>query len=43
VVKKVILSENVLKLIIEGKVKVVKGKKLRYGKYKIIRRYVIKR
>jgi|GEM_PF-2309075 len=40
--KRVVLSENILKLIIEGKVSLAKGKKLRYGKYRIVRRYVAK-
>ena len=40
--RKVVLSENILKLIIEGKVSLVKGKKLRYGKYRIVKRYVAK-
>ena len=41
--KTFVLSENILKLIIEGKVKVIKGKKLKYGKYRIVRRYVVVR
>jgi len=40
--KKVILTENVLRLIMEGKVRVIKDKKLKYGKYKIIKRYAAK-
>lgn len=36
--KKVVLSERVLRLIIEGKVKVIQGKRLKFGKYKIRRR-----
>jgi len=40
--KKVILTENVLRLIMEGKVRVIKDKKLKYGKYKIVKRYVAK-
>ncbi len=40
--KKVVISENLLKLIIEGKIKIVKGKKLKYGKYRIVRRYTAK-
>ncbi len=41
-IKKVVISENLLNLIIEGRIKVVKGKKLKYGKYRIVRRYVAK-
>ncbi len=40
---KVTLSEDVLKLIVEGKVKLVKDVKIKYGKYKIIKRYVPKK
>ena len=41
-VRRVVISEDLLKLIIEGKVKVAKGKKLKYGRYRIVRRYVAK-
>jgi len=41
-VRRVVISEDLLKLIIEGKVKVVKGRKLKYGRYRIVRRYVAK-
>ena len=41
--KRITISERILKLIIEGKVKVIKDKKLKYGKYRIVRRYVVKR
>lgn len=40
--KRVVISENILKMIIEGKVKIAVGKKLKYGKYRIVRRYVAK-
>ena len=40
---KVVLSEKILRLILEGKIKLAKGKKLKYGKYRIVRRYVPKR
>lgn len=40
--RKVVLSENILKLIIEGKINIAKGKKLKYGKYRIVRRYIAK-
>jgi hypothetical protein len=36
------IGEETLKLIIEGQVKVLRGKKLKLGKYKIIRRYIVK-
>jgi len=42
-VVKVVLSEKILRLILEGKIKLAKGKKLKYGKYRIVRRYVPKR
>jgi len=41
-VRRVVISEDLLKLIIEGKVKVAKGKKIKYGRYRIVRRYVAK-
>jgi len=41
-VKRIIISEDLLKLIIEGKVKIARGKKLKYGRYRIVRRYVAK-
>jgi len=41
-VRRVVISEDLLKLIIEGKVKVAKGRKLKYGRYRIVRRYVAK-
>ena len=34
------LSESVLKLILEGRVSVARGRRLRYGKYRVLRRYV---
>ena len=36
------IGEETLKLIIEGQVRVLRGKKLKLGKYKIVRRYIIK-
>jgi len=42
-VVKVVLSEKILRLILEGKIKLARGKKLKYGKYRIVRRYVPKR
>jgi len=36
------IGEETLKLIIEGQVKVLRGKKLKLGKYKITRRYIVK-
>ena len=36
------IGEETLKLIIEGKVRVLRGKKLKLGKYKITRRYIVK-
>jgi len=41
--KRVVLSEGVLRLIVEGKVRVIRDRKLRYGKYRIVRRYVAER
>ena len=41
--RRVILSENILKLIMERKIRVIKDKKLKYGKYRVVRRYVVKR
>jgi len=37
--RKIILSENIFNLIISGKIGIVRGRKLRYGKYRIVRRY----
>ncbi len=39
---KVVLTKEILRLILEGKIKVIKDKKLKYGKYRIIRRYIPK-
>ena len=39
---KVILSYNIFKLIIEGRVRIARDKKLKYGRYRIIKRYVPK-
>jgi len=33
------LSENILNLIISGEIGIVRGGKLRYAKYRIVRRY----
>jgi len=41
-VVKVVLTKEILRLILEGKIKVIKDKKLKYGKYRIIRRYIPK-
>lgn len=41
--RRVVVSENILRLIIEGKVRIVEGKKLKYGKYRVVKRYVVKR
>jgi len=35
--KTIVISEELLNLLIEGKLKIAKGKKLKYGRYKIIR------
>ena len=40
--KIIVISEDLLKLIIEGKVKVAKGKKIKYGRYRIVKKYVAK-
>lgn len=40
--RKVILTEDMLKLIIEGRVRITKDNKLKYGKYRVVRRYVAK-
>ncbi len=40
--RKVILTEDMLKLIIEGRVRIIKDKKLKYGKYRVVKRYVAK-
>jgi len=36
---KIILSENIFNHIISGKIGIVRSRKLRYGKYRIVRRY----
>lgn len=36
--RRILVGERVLKLIIEGRIRVVQGKKLKLGKYKIKRR-----
>jgi hypothetical protein len=36
------IGEETLKLIIEGQVRVLRGKKLKLGKYRITRRYIVK-
>ena len=38
---RITLSEGILKLILEGKVRLIRNKKLRYGKWRILRRYVV--
>ncbi len=40
--KNIVLSEGVLKLIMEGRVKIIRDRKLKYGKYRVVRRYVVK-
>ncbi len=40
--RKVMIDEDMLRKLLEGKVRLVKDKKLRYGKYRIVRRYVLK-
>jgi len=40
--RKVILTEDMLKLIIEGRVRIIRDKKLKYGKYRVVKRYVAK-
>jgi hypothetical protein len=40
--KKYTIGEETLKLISEGQVRVLRGKKLKLGKYKITRRYIVK-
>jgi hypothetical protein len=36
------IGEETLKLILEGKARPVKGVKLRYGRYRIVKRYIVK-
>ena len=36
--KKPVLSEGLFKLVLEGRVDIAKGRKLKYGKYRIVRR-----
>jgi hypothetical protein len=40
--KRYTIGEETLKLIIEGQVRVLRGKKLKLGKYKITKRYIVK-
>jgi hypothetical protein len=40
--KRYTVGEETLKLISEGQVRVLRGKKLKLGKYKITRRYIVK-
>jgi hypothetical protein len=36
------VGKEVLKLLLEGKARLVRGKKLKYGRYRILRRYLVK-
>jgi uncharacterized protein YaiL (DUF2058 family) len=40
VVKRVMINEEMLKALLEGRVKLRKDVKLKYGKYRVVRRYV---
>lgn len=39
---RVTVSEDILKLIVEGKIRKSKIKKIKYGKYRIVKRYALK-
>ena len=41
--RRIVLSENILRLIMEGRVRIIRGKRLMYGKYRVVRRYSVKR
>ncbi len=36
-----VIGEKVLKLMLEGKLRVVGVKKLKFGKYRIVKRYIV--
>jgi hypothetical protein len=36
------VGKDVLKLLLEGKARLVRGKKLKYCRYRILRRYLVK-
>jgi len=38
--KSVVIGEEMLGLMLQGKVKVVEGKKLKLGRYRIVKRYL---
>jgi len=40
VVKRIVIDEEVLKALLDGRVKLRKDVKLKYGKYRVVRRYV---
>jgi len=37
-----VIGERTLKLMLEGRLRVLHGRRLRYGRYRIVRRYVVK-
>lgn len=40
--RKVIIYEDMLRKLLEGKIRLIENRKLRYGKYRIVKRYVPK-
>lgn len=39
-VKRIVIDEEVLRALLEGRVKLRKDVKLKYGKYRVVKRYV---
>jgi len=36
-----VIGEKTLRLVLEGKLRVVSGKKLKFGRYRIVKRYIV--
>ena len=36
-----VIGERTLRLVLEGRLRVVGGKKLKFGKYRIVKRYIV--
>ena len=36
-----VIGERTLRLVLEGRLRVVSGKKLKFGKYTIVKRYIV--
>lgn len=36
-----VIGERTLRLVLEGRLRVVSGKKLKFGRYRIVKRYIV--